>query len=179
MFWWLKNVSIRMNLIRLALTFGRAPDKFISKPDTPGIYLCRWHIIPHNRWFNVYLHWFNQSDEDRALHDHPRWNMSWILEGEYYEVTPGPGFFTSKKDAYGNVTYPVINDTESLKYEIKKSGFKNRTIRQATQAHRILLLDEKPVWTLFFVGKWVREWGFFCPKGWVDNDTFEKNNGCG
>lgn len=161
---YLDNLSLKMNLIRLALTFGRKPDKIITKPNNSGIYMRRWHVIPHNKWFNVYLHYFTQSDEDRALHDHPRWNMSWILEGNYIEVTPGPNFHNG--------------DLTDLVYTRKFAGWKNRTVRKAEDAHRILLYAGKPVWTLFFVGKWKREWGFYWINGWISNDKFEAQNGC-
>jgi hypothetical protein len=48
----------------------------------------RWHIIPRNRLFNIYLHHFLKSDYDRALHDHPWASLSIILKGEYTEHTP-------------------------------------------------------------------------------------------
>lgn len=50
-------------------------------------YLGRWFIIPRNRWFNVYLHRFTGSDDDRALHDHPWWSLSIMLAGALDEHT--------------------------------------------------------------------------------------------
>ena len=38
--------------------------------------LERWWLIPRNRFLNVYLHRFDHSDEDRALHDHMYLNLS-------------------------------------------------------------------------------------------------------
>ena len=57
----------------------RTPDLVIGGWDDP--YLLRWWLIPRNRWFNVYLHLFLRSDDDRALHDHPWFNLSFLLEG--------------------------------------------------------------------------------------------------
>src|ERR1019366_2459105 len=54
-------------------------------------FLLRWYVIPKNRFFNVYLHQFIRDDEDRALHDHPFFNMSLLLRGQYIEHTVRSG----------------------------------------------------------------------------------------
>ena len=69
----------------------RPPDRIIGGASDP--YLRRWFIIPRNRWFNIYLHQFLRSDDDRALHDHPWVNLSILLTGRYME-----------HDVDGNVT---------------------------------------------------------------------------
>ena len=79
--WALKPLARRA--IRLAL--GREPDHVIGGRDDP--YLERWFAVPRNRWFNVYVHRFCRSDDDRALHDHPWVNCSVLLEGSYVEHT--------------------------------------------------------------------------------------------
>src|SRR5271156_1916144 len=61
----------------------RPPDFIVGGKEFP--YMRRWWIIPRNRVFNIYLHHFLRSDDDRALHDHPSWNISFILEGAYTE----------------------------------------------------------------------------------------------
>src|SRR5690242_14714107 len=63
----------------------RPPDVIIGGRDRP--YMLRWFVIPRNRFFNIYLHHFHRSDDDRALHDHPWLNLSIILQGEYVEHT--------------------------------------------------------------------------------------------
>lgn len=115
----------------------RAPDFIIGSPDDP--YLRRWWIVPRNRWFNIYLHQILKSDDDRALHDHPWWNVSFILLGGYIEHTPR-GKHNRK---VGSVVF-----------------------RKATAAHR-LEIKTTPAWTLFITGPRIRQWGFHCPKGWV------------
>jgi hypothetical protein len=114
----------------------RAPDFVIGPPADP--YLERWWLIPRNRWFNVYLHRFRHSDDDRALHDHPWWNVSILLRGEYVEITPKGEW-------------------------VRRAGAV--VFRAARAAHRIEL-RKGHVWTLFLTGPVVREWGFLCPKGW-------------
>lgn len=64
----------------------RPPDFVIGGHERP--YLLRWWVIPRNPVFNIYLHQFRRSDDDRALHDHPwLFNASWLLSGEYVEHT--------------------------------------------------------------------------------------------
>lgn len=126
----------------IALSARRSPDVMIGGPvDT---YLRRWWLIPRNRVFNVYLHHFLRSDDDRALHDHPWWNLSILLEGRYVEHTIAPGGVNIR--------------TERCSGEMK--------LRRARAAHRIELVDG-PCWTLFITGPTLRSWGFHCPRGWV------------
>lgn len=121
------------------LTVPRAPDFLIGPPDAP--YLRRWWVIPRNRRFNVYLHHFLCSDDDRALHDHPWWNVSIVLRGSYLEHIKG--HYIRRHRGVGAIVF-----------------------RCAAMAHRIELIGGKPAWTLFITGPTVREWGFHCPKGW-------------
>ena len=124
----------------------RPPDFVIGDVENP--YLRRWFIIPRNRWFNLYLHHFCRSDDDRALHDYPWANMSVLLRGDYIEVLPQGRHVALRAGQW--------------------------TVRRAKAAHRIMLpIDvttadwaEVPVWTLFITGPCVREWGFHCPAGW-------------
>lgn len=128
----------------------RPPDFVIGGDDRP--YLRRWWLIPRNRWFNVYLHHFCRSDDDRALHDHPWLNVSILLRGEYTEVLPAlphdPGY-CARYDLYVRRVRraPAI------------------VFRRPSAAHRIEL-HAGPVWTLFLTGPKVRSWGFWCKRFW-------------
>jgi len=102
----------------------RPPDFIVTKVDG-STYLERWYLIPKNRFFNIYLHHFMQSDEDRALHDHPWWSLGILLKGKYKEHLP------------------------EGKTRMKFVG--QPTIRPANFLHRIELTDG-PVWTLFITG---------------------------
>lgn len=124
-----------------SISYRRAPDIEIGGHDNP--YMRRWWVIPRNRWFNVYLHHFLRSDDDRALHDHPWWNLSILLEGRYVEHTISAGGINVR--------------TERCAGQWK--------FRAASSAHRIELHDG-PCWTLFITGPRLREWGFHCPQGW-------------
>jgi hypothetical protein len=114
------------------------PDFVIGGNVRP--YLLRWWLIPRNPVFNVYLHCFLRSDDDRALHDHPwLFNCSILLKGKYLEHTPSGTFMR------------------------RSGGWK---FRWGPAAHRIELAGE-PCWTVFITGPRVREWGFHCPQGWI------------
>lgn len=107
--------------------------------------MLRWYVIPRNRWFNVYLHKICRDDDDRALHDHPWASLSFILRGRYRETTP-----FGKRD-----------------YQAGRIIFRGQEF-----PHRLELIDGSPCWTLFLTGPKVREWGFYCPKGWVPWQEF-------
>lgn len=142
--------------------FSRAPDFVIGGADRP--YLRRWWLIPRNRFFNVYLHHFLRSDDDRALHDHPWVNVSIVLSGSYVEVMP-----TQDDDPGGWRTFMLTR--------LRQRG--SMVLRRPSAAHRVSLLRdelgfERPCWSLFITGPKIREWGFWCPRGWVHWQAFTK-----
>ena len=118
---------------------SRPPD-FVIGPHRNPPYIRRWWVIPRNRWFNIYLHEVQQDDDDRALHDHPWVNMSYVVEGGYNEVTP-KGVFPLH---VGGVRF-----------------------RRPTALHRLKLIGHKRTVTFFITGPKVREWGFQTPQGWI------------
>lgn len=123
------------------IAVSRAPDFIIGGADDP--YLRRWWVIPRNRYFNIYLHHFCRSDDDRALHDHPWWNCSILIAGAYTEHTI----------AAGGVNIRTVYSAGALK------------LRGAKSAHRVEL-HQGPCWTVFITGPILRRWGFHCPQGW-------------
>ena len=131
------------------------PADFIIGDD----YLRRWWVIPRNRWLNVYLHDIRKSDDDRAFHDHPWMNSSFLIQGRYLEHTP-QGVFE------------------------RKAG--DHVIRGAQQLHRLEVFPGESAISLFVIGPKVREWGFACPQGWVhwqdftsEHDSSQTGRGCG
>lgn len=125
-----------------------ARAKMQSAPDYiigEPAYMHRWWIVPRNESQNVYLHRILRDDDDRALHDHPWDNTSLLLVGRYREITPQGSF---------------VREAGSLVF------------RRATDAHRLELIDGEPCVSLFFTGPKIREWGFFCPNGWVHWQDF-------
>jgi hypothetical protein len=161
--------------------FRRPADFVIGDPADP--YMLRWWVIPRNRWFNIYLHKIRRPDDDRALHDHPWWNLSFVLKGGYTEVTP------CSLCGDPNCAIPVR----------RWRGLGSLVLRRAAAAHRLELAEDtvwasafkvdkryRPAWTLFITGPRFREWGFWCRKGWVVwTDFVDKTNtgsvgrGCG
>jgi hypothetical protein len=114
------------------------------------LYLRRYYLVK-TRLGGIYIHQIMRSDDDRCLHDHPWDFSSVILSGHYTEITPE----TCEKGK--------VWKTGSL---IKHS---------AEDAHRLVL--ENPVWTLVFIGRKAREWGFHTASGWTHwrdylNDKF-------
>ncbi len=130
--------------------FRRAPNVVIGGQERP--YLLRWWLIPRNPVFNVYLHCFLRSDDDRALHDHPWASLSVLLRGCYVEHTIEQG---------------GIEHHATLRAGDWRFRWTGRL------AHRIEI--EAPCWTLFVTGPRYREWGFHCSKqGWIHWQRFTK-----
>lgn len=162
---------------------NREPDLFIGGRQNP--YLIRWHLIPKNKLFNIYLHKFCRSDDDRALHDHPwMFNVSILLTGEYDEENPA-----NPKEWPRDLSRKKLRRKRFIPY-----------FRWGRSPHRVQLIEctpgdicdcggsaflckkyypngEKPVWTIFITGPIVRRWGFYCPKGWVWSKLFLSNKG--
>lgn len=134
------------------------PDFHIGPDDDHQ--LQRWFVLPRNPFNNVYLHRFLRSDDDRAKHDHPWDNRSWILIGECHEHLQD-----------GSIAHRREGDVVE---------------RRAIEAHRIELIGG-PCTTLFFTGPIIRSWGFYCPRGWVPWREFvtveargnRRGQGCG
>lgn len=142
---------IRAAILRWAQ--NREPDFIIGGHE--NTYLKRHFLIPRNPVFNIYVHQFLRSDDDRAHHDHPwLFNISWLIDGEYIEHT--------------------ITAGGALVRTPRKAGdFK---FRWGKAPHRVELngvdipglCRELPCWTVFITGPRIREWGFYCmERGWI------------
>ena len=134
---------------------ARRPDVEIGGSVRP--YLRRWFRIARNAITNIYVHEFRRSDDDRALHDHPwLFNLSILLRGSYLEHTPD-GVFLHKAGQW--------------------------KFRWWAAPHRVELLADPatgepiPCWTLFITGPRVRQWGFYCPQGWIHWKNFTSADG--
>lgn len=132
----------------------RAPD-FVIGDD----YLRRWWITPRSEGVNVYLHDIRKSDDDRALHDHPWSNTSYLIFGSYIEHT-----------SEGSV--------------LRRAG--DVVQRSADALHRLEVIPGERCISLFTTGPKVREWGFACEHGWVHwqdftsaEDSSRTGRGCG
>jgi len=152
---WLLSVAYRVLV--------NVPDKSIGQQ-----YLDRWYIIPRNRFLNIYLHHFQSDDDDRALHDHPWWSVSFLLAGGVREVVPKGD---NERLAYKGEPGITRNTPKQFVPYFRKKGF----------IHRIILITPT-AWTLFITGpidseNGVGVWGFYCPKGWVHWKRFTDESG--
>lgn len=130
----------------------RTPFTHITGPDG-SVYMERyWLFNPYpadssskRAWWNfpisIRLHYIRRADDDRHLHDHP-WNArTFILRGWYAERRQA-----SKYDETGvRCEFRSAGDTAALKFG---------------EYHRISLVSEDGVWTLFISGKYRGTWGF-------------------
>lgn len=126
-------------------------------------YLHRWYIF-ETPWVTMFVHKFERSDEDRALHDHP-WSFLvipiWRGYIEHAEITlPRPSHLLPYTCPIARRVLPILGTR----------------FRSSLYRHRVELVKGKPAWSLFFHFKRTRIWGFwpttgFMPwnKWWQDN----------
>ncbi len=116
------------------------------------------------RDLGVRIHCLLRSDRDAAVHNHPWWNISFILKGCYWEVIPLAGKSPHRipkgavliEDPEHEPAYAVFRPQGSL------------IIRRPNTRHRLVVnLDEldgdNGVWTMFMTFGKAREWGFYIP----------------
>lgn len=113
------------------------------------LYLRRWRVLRLGR-LRVNLHYIARSDADQELHDHP-WNyLSIILWGGYREET--------------FIERPHWSDRSLPPTRFEWCGMGRILRRHAWQAHRLEL--DRPAWTLVFLGRNRRQWGFWTRDRW-------------
>lgn len=122
----------------LTRLFGKPEE--INGGERCPTYLYRWFIL-RSRWWKCYIHHFVGADWSRDLHDHPRKFVSIGLWGTYLETT-----------AAGTRVWAA-------------PWFRSFP---AEHAHRIeVLAPGGSCWTLVFVFKITREWGFWNSGRWI------------
>ena len=131
----------------------RKPDVIIGTRENP--YMERWHIIPRNPWFNIYLHKISRSDDDRALHDHRADNLSIILKGKYKEI------LASKFETGWDLTFPQEKIRKPVSIVFRKAEQPHRLILESDPSLNTYPQKEKPVWTLWIKFGDRRDWGFW------------------
>lgn len=149
----------------------RPPDVIIGGADAP--YLRRWHVLPRNRIFNLYLHHFLRDDDDRALHDHPWAWCSLVLAGGYYEHTIAAGGIHRRRwRPAGSVR--ISGPRRAHRIELHKHWVtRPGTVRDGADVSQITQHQTVTCFTLFATGPTVRNWGFHCPqRGWVPWQDF-------
>lgn len=114
--------------------------------DSDYDYLVRWRVI-QTPWFGIYLHRFDTPDPRPTLHDHPWPFVSFVLRGGYSEVA------ASRKMAlriHGGQDWPYGLHRRVRWVNVKRTG----------EFHWISHLRRVPTWTLMFVGRRQRTWGY-------------------
>lgn len=130
--------------MKLNIQLSDNPDFVIGDPSNP--YMLRWYLIPRNDEFNVYYHRILRDDDDRALHDHPWKSISILIKGQLLEISDNGS--------------KIINPGDLV-------------FREATHSHRLQLPQGVEfAETLFITGPKIRDWGFYCPKGWIPWQQF-------
>lgn len=143
------------------------------------LHFRRWRIIS-TPWFSVYIHGIYMPDEDAHLHDHP-WNYaSLVLKGSFTEQTL----------KYNYIESTEIDQTKEDKIKIKRVWKNAETAekvvsifdfitRNAKHFHKIKVLHSKSVYTLFFTGRRLRDWGYDVDGTWVSHQDYrlkKRNN---
>jgi hypothetical protein len=151
---------------------NRKPDVIIGAADDP--YLLRWWIIPRNKFFNLYLHRVLRSDDDRALHDHPWINLSYIVEGQYNEHTIQAG----------GIHHRTLRKEGSFKFRLPRMAHRLELLEEVEEVYAghgnvLEIVHRMPCTTLFFTGPNVRIWGFHCMQGWIEWTDFTRKTEAG
>lgn len=105
-----------------------------------NVYLTRYYII-QNKFFGLYLHRIHRADNDRDLHNHPwAFAVAYILKGGYTE------------------------QRLSRNLELKNRSRGGFNFISGPCFHRIAKVTPN-LYTLFFRGPRVKEWGFLTTNG--------------
>ncbi len=152
--------QVKIPRVMLASIRRRVLDHMSKHPATRVIrnlsgdpYLNRWELLGNHRMFDIYLHEFLRSDDNRALHDHPGVSIAIVLQGKYVE------WFRAEK------------------YKLRTEG--EVVLRRAATPHRIQIIESAPrAITVFLRGPKLRDWGFHCADGWRHHSDFHIR-GCG
>lgn len=155
--------SITRKLLRAHIAYTAAHEMDFRIPpnnDVPA-YMHRWWRIARNWMFNIYYHIVLRSDDDRALHDHPWWNFSIVLEGGYWEhMILAGGIHRKTWCGPGTMRFRWAGQ---LAHRLELDYVLTGVVEQGQTEHM-----ELPVTTIFITGPVLRRWGFHHPDGWVD-----------
>jgi len=103
-------------------------------------YLIRWYLF-RTEPFAIFIHKFERSDEDRALHDHP-----WCF-----------------------IVIPIWNGyiEHNQKGTFRVYPFWSVVYRHCLYRHRVELIGDLKAWSIFIRFKRQRLWGFWPEQGFV------------
>lgn len=125
------------------------PYFHLTDRETGEVYMERyWLRKPDEKGGNgIRIHHTMRSDMDRALHDHPWPSTSIILKGGFFEILPrnqgqNPSMDAVEFDRIWRAPGDVVS-------------------RSASDRHRLEIPDGQSCWTMFVMGEWEKDWGFY------------------
>lgn len=152
---------------------NRHPMDFRIPPDEAvPAYMLRWWRVPRNWALNIYYHIVKRSDDDRALHDHPWWSFSIVLDGGYYEHTISEG----------GIHHKTWFGPGSMRFRWTGRKAHRLELETLTPERDGVAFRELPARTIFITGPVLRRWGFHASEKWVDAyewDAYCEANGIG
>ena len=137
-------------------------EKFVvpdySRPELDEDYLTRWRLI-NTPLFGIYLHKIETPDPRPTLHDHPWAFTAIVLRGGYTEMRRYSHVMGTDKRYAGRNMVRRIN------------------MMPLDSLHWIERLHRTPTWTLVFVGRRKRVWGYLDRDGtYTEFHKHEFNN---
>lgn len=141
------------------LSKRREPDFQITRGSDKEVYLRRWWVIPRNRFFNVYLHNMLR-DDDAVLHDHMYVSLSLVLTDGLEEVWCRNPANRRYREHHYDYSRGDVYDYLTQRRTVCGGDLVWRSSRMA---HQLIVRQE--AWTLFVTGPRIKEWGFWCPRG--------------
>lgn len=135
------------------------PHRDILSPDGSKLYMRRWFLSgPEKMWSRskiplLCLHKICISDGDRDPHTHPSWFCTLVVWGNYLN------------EAWGiekSVTHRSVRRIGPFYQNMHLGKF---ALRTTNHIHRVILKDNKPVWTVVLLGRSYGSWGFIKEDG--------------
>lgn len=145
----------------------RKPD-FRVTDKSGAVYLNRWHIVKPRWWRpGLYLHQMLR-DDDAVLHDHPYASVSLVLaEGLREQYTDRPEEDRATERMVVSMLNERVHYGSEMMVKLRYPQPGDIVYRSSRTAHQLQVLPGSDPWTLFFTGRrLMKEWGFWCPKGW-------------
>lgn len=133
--------------------------RIILDRDNKSEYMIRYYIWrkrdEDNKKSNLFIHKIMRSDSDNHLHNHPWKWATFLIKGSYIEILPDNDFFVNHKkeelDIWGDIPFT---------YKRKRKWLTFRR-NHAKDYHQLKLINDKPVWTIFWHGKRHQDWSFY------------------
>lgn len=175
------SLQISMNWLERLLCWV-LPYQDIWEEDENGaqaLYLRRWFLRGvddsdlklEDRTSRVVIHKMYRSDAGRDPHDHSFGFRTCVLWGGYIDAQ-----YEQVGDFVFDSQYTLNTWRLGPKYENMHPG--KTAYRPPTHLHQVKLKNEKPCWTLVFMDKPSRVWGFVDEKGkWIDRKDYKNAGG--